>query len=331
MLSKKVPLFIPNICVLIFLIFSKLSQEELNDVQDFVNRRIESKLPLVEQRNITMETAINDGALALFGEKYGDTVRSIRFGQSIELCGGTHVENTGDIWHFKITSESAVASGIRRIEAITYDAVKDYYFENNATYQEIRGLLNNAKEPVKVIQALQEDNQKLRKQIEQFQKEKAQQAKGNLKDELKSHNGIQFLFKKVELDAASIKDICFELGSQFDDLFLVFAAELNGKAVLSCYVSKPLVESHNLDAGQIVRSLGKHIQGGGGGQPFFATAGGKNPDGIPEALKGCRSFNKLIMKLQTQVVVSKTSGKSISYHSKVLMMGSCFDDTLATS
>ena len=157
--------------------FSKLSQEELNDVQDFVNRRIESKLPLVEQRNITMETAINDGALALFGEKYGDTVRSIRFGQSIELCGGTHVENTGDIWHFKITSESAVASGIRRIEAITYDAVKDYYFENNATYQEIRGLLNNAKEPVKVIQALQEDNQKLRKQIEQFQKEKAQQAK----------------------------------------------------------------------------------------------------------------------------------------------------------
>ena len=270
--------------------FSKLSQEELNDVQDFVNRRIESKLPLVEQRNITMETAINDGALALFGEKYGDTVRSIRFGQSIELCGGTHVENTGDIWHFKITSESAVASGIRRIEAITYDAVKDYYFENNATYQEIRGLLNNAKEPVKVIQALQEDNQKLRKQIEQFQKEKAQQAKGNLKSELKSHNGIQFLFKKVELDAASIKDICFELGSQFDDLFLVFAAELNGKAVLSCYVSKPLVESHNLDAGQIVRSLGKHIQGGGGGQPFFATAGGKNPDGIPEALKAAEAL-----------------------------------------
>ena len=270
--------------------FSKLSQEELNDVQDFVNRRIESKLPLVEQRNITMETAINDGALALFGEKYGDTVRSIRFGQSIELCGGTHVENTGDIWHFKITSESAVASGIRRIEAITYDAVKDYYFENNATYQEIRGLLNNAKEPVKVIQALQEDNQKLRKQIEQFQKEKAQQAKGNLKSELKSHDGIQFLFKKVDLDAASIKDICFELGSQFDDLFLVFAAELNGKAVLSCYVSKPLVESHNLDAGQIVRSLGKHIQGGGGGQPFFATAGGKNPAGIPEALKAAEAL-----------------------------------------
>ena len=272
--------------------FSKLSQEELNDVQDFVNRRIESKLPLVEQRNITMETAINDGALALFGEKYGDTVRSIRFGQSIELCGGTHVENTGDIWHFKITSESAVASGIRRIEAITYDAVKDYYFENNATYQEIRGLLNNAKEPVKVIQALQEDNQKLRKQIEQFQKDKAQQAKGDLKSELKSHNGVQFLFKKVELDAASIKDICFELGSQFDDLFLVFAAELNGKAVLSCYVSKPLVESHNLDAGQIVRSLGKHIQGGGGGQPFFATAGGKNPAGIPEALKAAEALIK---------------------------------------
>ena len=270
--------------------FSKLTQEELNDVQDFVNRRIESKLPLVEQRNVTMEVAINDGALALFGEKYGDTVRSIRFGQSIELCGGTHVENTGDIWHFKITSESAVASGIRRIEAITYDAVKDYYFENNATFQEIRGLLNNAKEPLKAIQALQEDNQKLRKQIEQFQKEKAQQAKGDLKSELNSHNGIQFLFKKVDLDAASIKDICFELGGQFEDLFLVFASELNGKAILSCYVSKPLVESHDLNAGQIVRTLGKYIQGGGGGQPFFATAGGKNPAGIPEALKAAEGL-----------------------------------------
>ena len=270
--------------------FSKLTQEELNDVQDFVNRRIESKLPLVEQRNVTMEVAINDGALALFGEKYGDTVRSIRFGQSIELCGGTHVENTGDIWHFKITSESAVASGIRRIEAITYDAVKDYYFDNNATFQEIRGLLNNAKEPLKAIQALQEDNQKLRKQIEQFQKEKAQQAKGNLKSELNSHNGIQFLFKKVDLDAASIKDICFELGGQFEDLFLVFASELNGKAILSCYVSKPLVESHDLNAGQIVRTLGKYIQGGGGGQPFFATAGGKNPAGIPEALKAAEGL-----------------------------------------
>ncbi len=270
--------------------FSKLTQEELNDVQDFVNRRIESKLPLVEQRNVTMEVAINDGALALFGEKYGDTVRSIRFGQSIELCGGTHVENTGDIWHFKITSESAVASGIRRIEAITYDAVKDYYFENNATFQDIRGLLNNAKEPLKAIQALQEDNQKLRKQIEQFQKEKAQQAKGNLKSELNSHNGIQFLFKKVDLDAASIKDICFELGGQFEDLFLVFASELNGKAILSCYVSKPLVESHDLNAGQIVRTLGKYIQGGGGGQPFFATAGGKNPTGIPEALKAAEGL-----------------------------------------
>ena len=262
----------------------------MNDVQDFVNRRIESKLPLVEQRNITMEAAINDGAMALFGEKYGDTVRSVRFGQSIELCGGTHVENTGDIWHFKITSESAVASGIRRIEAITYDAVKDYYFESNAIHHEIKGLLNNTKDPVKAVQALQDDNQKLRKQIEHLQKEKAQQAKSNLKSDLKSHDGLQYLFKQVELDAASIKDICFELGSQYDNLFLVFATALNGKAVLSCYVSKPLVLSHNLDAGQIVRTLGKHIQGGGGGQPFFATAGGKNLEGISKALKAAEAL-----------------------------------------
>ena len=270
--------------------FSKLTNEELNDVQDFVNRRIESKLPLVEQRNITMESALQDGAMALFGEKYGDTVRSIRFGQSIELCGGTHVENTGDIWHFKITSESAVASGIRRIEAITHDAVKGYYLENNAVYQEIKGLLNNAKEPVKALLALQEDNQKLRKQLELLLKEKAHQAKAGLKSELQSHNGIQYLFKQVDLDAASIKDICFELGGQFENLFLVFAAAQNGKAILSCYVSKGLVDSHKLNAGQIVRDLGKFIQGGGGGQPFFATAGGKNPDGIQEALKAAAGF-----------------------------------------
>jgi len=272
--------------------FSKMTVEELRDVENFVNARIESKLPLQEQRNVPMEKALEEGAMALFGEKYGDAVRTIRFGQSIELCGGTHVENTADIWHFKIVSESAVAAGIRRIEAITNDAVKNYFHENNRAFFEMKDLLNNAKEPVKALQNLQEENTALKKQIEQLLKDKAQNIKGELKSEIKDVNGVNFLAKKLDLDASGIKDLCFELGSQFDNLFLLFGAENDGKAILSCYISKNLVESKELNAGTIVRELGKHIQGGGGGQPFFATAGGKNPDGIKDALEAAKNYIK---------------------------------------
>ena len=270
--------------------FSKMTVEELRDVENFVNARIESKLPLQEQRNVPMEKALEEGAMALFGEKYGDAVRTIRFGQSIELCGGTHVNNTADIWHFKIVSESAVAAGIRRIEAITNDAVKSYFHDNNRAFFEMKDLLNNAKEPVKALQNLQEENTALKKQIEQLLKDKAQNIKGQLKSEIKEINGVNFLAKKLDLDASGIKDLCFELGSQFDNLFLLFGAENNGKAILSCYISKNLVESKGLNAGTIVRELGKHIQGGGGGQPFFATAGGKNPDGINAALSAVEAY-----------------------------------------
>ena len=270
--------------------FSKMTVEELRDVENFVNARIESKLPLQEQRNVPMEKALEEGAMALFGEKYGDAVRTIRFGQSIELCGGTHVENTADIWHFKIVSESAVAAGIRRIEAITNDAVKNYYHENNRAFFEMKDLLNNAKEPVKALQNLQEENAALKKQIEQLLKDKAQNIKGELKSEIKDVNGVNFLAKKLDLDASGIKDLCFELGSQFDNLFLLFGAENDGKAILSCYISKKLVESKGLNAGTIVRELGKYIQGGGGGQPFFATAGGKNPEGIDAALSAVEGY-----------------------------------------
>lgn len=270
--------------------FSKLTVEELRDVENFVNRRIEGKLPLEEKRNVPKEEAIADGAMSLFGEKYGDTVRSIRFGKSIELCGGTHVNNTADIWHFKIVSEGAVAAGIRRIEAITNDAVKDFYFENNRAYFEMRDLLNNAKEPVKALQNLQDENANLKKQIEVLLKDKAKNIKGELKNELQDINGIQFLAKKLDLDAAGLKDVAFELGSQFDNLFMLLATEQNGKALLSCYISKELVASKDLNAGQVVRELGKFIQGGGGGQPFFATAGGKNPGGIAEALKEAKNY-----------------------------------------
>ncbi|MEP1487003.1 MAG: alanine--tRNA ligase [Algibacter sp.] len=270
--------------------FSKLTIEELRDVENFVNARIEGKLPLIEKRNIPKEEAIADGAMSLFGEKYGDTVRAIRFGQSIELCGGTHVDNTADIWHFKIVSEGAVASGIRRIEAITNDAVKDFYFENNRSFFEMKDLLNNAKEPVKALQNLQDENSSLKKQIETLLKDKAKNIKGELKNELTEINGVQFLAKKLDLDAGGLKDVAFELGSQFNNLFLLFATEQNGKALLSCYISKELVASKGLNAGLVVRELGKHIQGGGGGQPFFATAGGKNPEGIDEALVAAKKY-----------------------------------------
>ncbi len=265
--------------------FSKLSVEELRDVENFVNARIEGQLPFEESRNIPIKEAMDQGAMALFGEKYGDTVRTVRFGQSIELCGGTHVKNTADIWHFKIVSEGAVAAGIRRIEAITSDAVKEFYFKNNRMLFEIKDLLNNTKDPVKSVIGLQEENSALKKQIEQLLKDKAKGLKSELISELKEINGLQFLAKKVDLDASGIKDLAFEIGGQFTNLFLLLAAEKDGKALLSCYISKELVTNRKLNAGTIVRELGTYIQGGGGGQPFFATAGGKNPSGIPDALK----------------------------------------------
>ena len=270
--------------------FSKLTVEQLRDVENFVNARIEGKLSLEENRSVPMETAIEDGAMALFGEKYGDTVRTIKFGQSIELCGGTHVNNTSDIWHFKIRSEGAVASGIRRIEAITNDAVKYFDFENNRAYFEMKDMLNNVQEPVKALQSLQEENNDLKKQIEQLLKDKAKNLKGVLENEISEVNGVQFLAKKVDLDAGGIKDLCFELGQYTDNLFLLFGSQANRKAILSCYISKELVASKGFNAGTIVRELGKYIQGGGGGQPFFATAGGKNPDGINAALNAVKSY-----------------------------------------
>ena len=265
--------------------FAKLSVDELREVENFVNARIEGQLPLEEQRSIPMKDALAQGAMALFGEKYGDAVRTIRFGKSIELCGGTHVQNTGDIWHFKIVSEGAVAAGIRRIEAITSDAVKEFYFTNNRQLYEIRDLLNNTKDPVKAVGALQDENTALRKQVEQLLKEKARGLKTELMNTLSEVNGVKFLAKKVDLDAGGMKDLLFEIGNTKTNLFALLAAEKEGKALLACYISKDMAFEKGWNAGSIVRELGKYIQGGGGGQPFFATAGGKNPAGIPEALE----------------------------------------------
>ncbi len=270
--------------------FAKVTDEELKQVEDFVNARIREGIALEERRNIPYQQAIDEGAIALFGEKYGDSVRAIKFGKSMELCGGTHVPNTHDIWHFIITSEGAVASGIRRIEAITGDAAKQYFIDRSESFAALQKALNNAQDPVKAVESLQEENSALQKQIQQLFKDKAKNLKGELKAEIEVINGINFLAKKIDLDAGGMKDLAFEMGSETENLFLVFGAEHDGKALLACYISKELAADKNLDAGKIVRELGKYIQGGGGGQPFFATAGGKNPAGIEEALEKAKDF-----------------------------------------
>ena len=270
--------------------FSKVNADQLQAIEDFVNARIHENLKLEEQRNIPMQQAIDGGALALFGEKYGDSVRAIRFGQSMELCGGTHVAQTSDIWYFKIKSEAAVAAGIRRIEAITNKAVGGYFEAVEKEFDAVKQTLKNTKNPVKAITTLQDENSALKKQVEQLLKEKAGNLKGDLKNEITAINGVNFLAKKVDLDAKGIKDLAHELGGELDNLFLFFGAENDGKATLTCYISKSLVSSKDLHAGTIVRELGKHIQGGGGGQPFFATAGGKKPEGIEAALEAVKTY-----------------------------------------
>ncbi|HSP39804.1 MAG TPA: DHHA1 domain-containing protein, partial [Gillisia sp.] len=226
----------------------------------------------------------------LFGEKYGDSVRAIKFGESMELCGGTHVQNTADIWYFKIISEGAVAAGIRRIEAITGEAVQQYFKDQEETLTLVKSELKNAKDPVRAITSLQEENNNLRKQVEALLRDKAKNLKSEISDEIREVNGVRFLAKKVDLDAGGIKDLAFQLGEKETNLFLLLASEQDGKALLSCYISKELVSQKDLNAGKVVKELGKYIQGGGGGQPFFATAGGKNPQGINEALQNASSF-----------------------------------------
>lgn len=270
--------------------FSKVTPEELQQVENFVNFRIQQQIPLDEQRGLKFQEALDMGAMALFGEKYGDSVRAIKFGESIELCGGTHVPNTADIWYFKIISEGAVAAGIRRIEAITGDAVKAYFYEQTETLNQIKAELKHTKDPVKTINSLQEENAMLKKMVDTLLREKANNLKSELQEELIELNGIKFLARKVDLDAGGIKDLAFRLGENTDNLFLVLASEQDGKAFISCFISKELVASKGLHAGKVVKELGKYILGGGGGQPFFATAGGKNPAGIQEALQNARSF-----------------------------------------
>ena len=270
--------------------FAKVTSEELEQVEQFVNARIQEQLPLEESRNIPKTEAVKQGALALFGEKYGDTVRAIRFGQSIELCGGTHVVNTNQIWHFKITAESAVAAGIRRIEAITGDAAKIYFEEQTAILNTIQEKLNRPQDPIKTIGQLQSENAQLKKEVAALNKLKGQILKKELETEIQEQEGLQFLTKEVDLDAQGIKNLAFDLGQNRNNLILVLAAQSNNKPILSCYISKELVVEKGFNAGAIVRELGQHIRGGGGGQAFFATAGGSHVEGIPAALKAAHTI-----------------------------------------
>ncbi len=270
--------------------FAKVTTKELQEIQDFVNARIRGKLPLIEERNIPMGVALKKGAMALFGEKYGDTVRTIEFGDSIELCGGTHVKNTSDIWHFKIISESAIASGIRRIEAISLDALEDYYLDHEKDYTKLKNALKNPQDPLKFVEQLQEENIKLKKEIERLLKDKANFLKEDLIKEVIAVNGVNFLTSEINMDNNTIKNLAFEIGNKVDNLFFINGANLDGKAFLTIYISKDLVEEKDLNAGSIIRELGSLIQGGGGGQAFYATAGGKNPNGIKQALEKAKEF-----------------------------------------
>ena len=288
--EQKGSLVNPNYLRFDFSHFSKVTDEELKQVEDFVNQRIAEQLQLNEYRNLPIQEALAKGAMALFGEKYGDSVRMIEFGESKELCGGIHVKNTADIWHFKIISEGAVAAGIRRIEAITGDAVKEFYTNQENTLAELKETLKNPQDVLKAVNSLQDDNAKLKKQVEQLIKDKAKGLKGELASQIQEVNGVKFLATQVDLDANGAKDLAYDLGANETNLFIVFATVTEDKPMLTCYISKELVSDNGLNAGQVVRELGKYIQGGGGGQPFFATAGGKNAAGIPEALEKAVDF-----------------------------------------
>ncbi len=290
--EQKGSLVNPNHLRFDFSHFAKVTDAELQEVEDYVNARIQEQLPLIERRSIPIQQALDEGAMALFGEKYGDSVRAIKFGNSIELCGGIHVKNTAEIWHFKIISEGAVAAGIRRIEAITSEAVKAHFASYENTLNEVKVALKNPQDVLKAVYSLQEENTKLSKQIEALMKDKVKNLKAGLIAELQEVNGVQFLAKQVDLNQEGAKDLAYELGTLGTNIFLVLATAEEGKPTLSCYISKELVANKNLNAGTVVRELGKFIQGGGGGQPFFATAGGKDADGITAALSKAIDFVK---------------------------------------
>ncbi|MGK9125498.1 alanine--tRNA ligase [Olivibacter sp. SA151] len=273
--------------------FAKVSDEELRRVEQVVNAKIRENLALDERRNVPYNDAIDMGVTALFGEKYGDFVRVIIFDENFskELCGGTHVQYTGNIGFFKILSEGAVAAGVRRIEAITGRRAEEIIDRQDELINELKNLLKQPKDLSAAITGLLQENSKLKKEVEKSLVEKAQQLRQVLVEKAIDINGVRFIGEQVELpNADAVKNLAFAIKKAIDNgLFLVLAADFDGKPNLTVVLSDDLV-NRGLDAGKIVRELAKEIKGGGGGQPFYATAGGKDSSGLTVALEKAKSF-----------------------------------------
>lgn len=273
--------------------FAKVTDEELAAIEKMVNEKIRENISLNEKRNVPVQQAMDMGATALFGEKYGEFVRVITFdpSYSIELCGGTHVPSTGQIGLLKIVSEGAVAAGVRRIEAITADKAEEFTNAQKAQLDSIKTLLKNPKDVVARVQGLLDENAELQKKIDALTAEKTQMIKKELLSKISNKNGVNILVERVDLPTAdALKNLSFELKQQVDNLFFLAGAEIDGKAMLSLILSDNLVAEKGLNATNIIRDLAKDIQGGGGGQPFYATAGGKNPAGLDSAMSKGRTL-----------------------------------------
>ena len=264
--------------------FQKVTPEQIREVEHLVNAKIRENVPLTEYRNLPIEKAKELGAIALFGEKYGDEVRVVQFGSSIEFCGGTHVSATGKIGMVKIISESSVAAGIRRIEAVTGAKVEEMFDTVQDAINDLKALFNNAPDLKAAISKYIEENAGLKKQMEEFMKEKEAAVKNKLIEGAKEINGVKVIQAVLPMPADAVKNIAFQLKGQFpENLFVVIGSVFENKPLLTVTMSDDQVKA-GLNAGQLVREAAKLIQGGGGGQPHFATAGGKNPDGLSAAV-----------------------------------------------
>ncbi|MBI3520076.1 MAG: alanine--tRNA ligase [Bacteroidetes bacterium] len=272
--------------------FSKITDEELHEIEKIVNTKIRENIAGKIQQ-MSIDDAKKTGAMALFGEKYGDIVRVVEFDKnySIELCGGTHVKATGQIGYFKITSESAVAAGIRRIEAVTAIKAEEFFDQQTATLNEVKTLLKNNKDVVKSLSNLVEENNELQKQLQALLKEKAQSIKQNLLSKVIAKNGINMIVEQITFDSAEeIKNILFEIRNQVENCVCVIGAEVKGKPSISVIIDDNLVKEKNLNAGNIIRDLAKEINGGGGGQPFYAQAGGSKLEGLHSAMEKAKNL-----------------------------------------
>lgn len=272
--------------------FSKITDEELHEIEKIVNTKIRENIHS-SIKQMTIDDAKKTGAMALFGEKYGDVVRVVEFDKnySIELCGGTHVNATGQIGYFKIISESAVAAGIRRIEAVTAVKAEEFFDNQTATLNEVKALLKNNKDVVKSLSNLVDENAELQKQLHSLLKEKAQSIKNELLTKVQNKNGMNVIIEKISFDSAEdIKNILFEIRNQLENCVCIIGAEVKGKPSISVILDDNLVKEKNLNAGVIIKDLAKEINGGGGGQPFYAQAGGSKPEGLDAALAKAKAM-----------------------------------------